>query len=292
MKARPFLGLWQIATLASLLKNDYLFRKVEGFSGEKFLRTCWIGLQFVCIDDAQYDDTQTAVAPGELPLVATSALSSRHANAARSNHTTNQLIFNRSHWAKNSRTKKPDISILSEDFLDEVRDMPQRSLAVELLQKLLNNEIKLCSRRSLVQSRSFAEMLEKAIIKYQNRTIEASAVIQELIELAREMREAQERGEKLGLTQDEEAFYDALGVNDSAVRVLGDDTLKTIARELVETVRSNVTIDWTAKESVRAKLRIMVKRILRKHGYPPDKQESATQTVLQQAELICADWIS
>jgi type I restriction enzyme R subunit len=186
--------------------------------------------------------------------------------------------------------KKPDISILSEDFLAEVRDMPQRNLAVELLQKLLNNEIKLRSRRNLVQSRSFAEMLEKAIIKYQNRTIEASAVIQELIELAREMREAQERGEKLGLSPDEEAFYDALGVNDSAVQVLGDDTLKTIARELVEMVRRNVTIDWTAKESVRAKLRVMVKRILRKYGYPPDKQEGATQTVLQQAELICADW--
>jgi type I restriction enzyme R subunit len=186
--------------------------------------------------------------------------------------------------------KKPDISILSEDFLSEVRDMPQRNLAVELLRKLLNGEIKVRSRRNLVQSRSFAEMLEKAIIKYQNRTIEASAVIQELIELAREMREAQERGEKLGLTPDEEAFYDALGVNDSAVQVLGDDTLKTIARELVEMVRKNVTIDWTAKESVRAKLRVMVKRILRKYGYPPDKQESATLTVLQQAELICADW--
>ena len=187
--------------------------------------------------------------------------------------------------------KKPDISILSEDFLEEVRGMPQRNLAVELLQKLLNNEIKLRSRRNLVQSRSFAEMLEKAIIKYQNRTIEASAVIQELIELAREMREAQERGEKLGLTPDEEAFYDALGVNDSAVQVLGDETLKIIARELVEMVRRNVTIDWTAKESVRAKLRVMVKRILRKYGYPPDKQESATQTVLAQAELICADWV-
>jgi type I restriction enzyme R subunit len=133
-------------------------------------------------------------------------------------------------------------------------------------------------------------MLEKAIIKYQNRTIEASAVIQELIELAREMREAQERGEKLGLTPDEEAFYDALGVNDSAVQVLGDETLKIIARELVDMVRRNVTIDWTAKESVRAKLRVMVKRILRRYGYPPDKQEGATQTVLQQAELICADW--
>ena len=127
--------------------------------------------------------------------------------------------------------------------------------------------------------------------QYQNRTIEASAVIQELVEIARDMREAEKRGEKLGLNDDEKAFYDALGVNDSAVQVLGDETLTMIARELVEMVRRNVTIDWTVKESVRAKLRIMVKRILRNYGYPPDKQESATQTVLEQAEVLCADWI-
>jgi type I restriction enzyme R subunit len=186
--------------------------------------------------------------------------------------------------------KKPDISILSEEFLAEVRGMPQKNLAVELLRKLLNNEIKLRSKKNLVQSRLFSEMLEKAIVKYQNRTIEASAVIQELIDLARDMREAEKRGEELGLNEDEKAFYDALGVNDSAVQVLGDETLTTIARELVEMVRRNVTIDWTVKESVRAKLRIMVKRILRKYGYPPDKQESATQTVLEQAELLCRDW--
>lgn len=133
-------------------------------------------------------------------------------------------------------------------------------------------------------------MLEKAIIKYQNRTIEASAVIQQLIELARDMREAEKRGEELGLSEEEKAFYDALGVNDSAVQVLGDDTLRTIARELVEMVHRNVTIDWTVKESVRAKLRIMVKRILRKYGYPPDKQEQATLTVLEQAEVLSGDW--
>lgn len=186
--------------------------------------------------------------------------------------------------------KKPDISILSEEFLAEVRGMPQKNLAVELLRKLLNNEIKIRAKKNVVQARLFSEMLEKAIVKYQNRAIETAAVIQELIDMARDVREADKRGEELGLNDDEKAFYDALGVNDSAVQVLGDETLSTIARELVEMVRRNVTIDWTAKESVRAKLRIMVKRILRKYGYPPDKQESATQTVLEQAELLCKDW--
>jgi type I restriction enzyme R subunit len=186
--------------------------------------------------------------------------------------------------------KKPDISILSDDFLAEVRDMPQKNLAVELLRKLLNNEIKLRSRKFLIQSKSFAELLENSIRKYQNRAIETAAVIEELIGLAKQMREANKRGDNLGLTEDETAFYDALEVNDSAVKVLGEPTLKAIAHELVETVRQNVSIDWTAKQSVRAKLRVMVKRILRKHGYPPDRQERATKTVLEQAELLCADW--
>jgi type I restriction enzyme R subunit len=186
--------------------------------------------------------------------------------------------------------KKPDISILSDEFLGEVRGMPQKNLAVELLRKLLTEEIKVRSRRNLVQSRLFSEMLQKAILKYQNRAIETAAVIEELVGLARDMREAAKRGEALNLTDDEVAFYDALEVNDSAVRVLGDENLRIIARELVDTVRRNVTIDWTAREAVRAKLRTMVKRILRKHGYPPDKQEKATQTVLEQAELLCKDW--
>lgn len=184
--------------------------------------------------------------------------------------------------------KKPDISILSEEFLAEVRGMPHRNLAVELLRKLLAGEIKTRSRKNLVQARSFSEMLEGAIKKYQNRAIEAAQVIEELIALAKDMREADKRGEQLGLTQDEVAFYDALEVNDSAVKVLGDTTLREIARELVESVRANTSIDWTIKESVRAKLRVIVKRILRKYGYPPDKQEKATQTVLEQAELLCA----
>lgn len=186
--------------------------------------------------------------------------------------------------------QKPDISILSDEFLAEVRGMPQRNLAVELLQKLLKGEIGIRRRKNVVQARSFAEMLEQTIRRYQNRAIEAAQVIEELIQLAKEMREANARGEALGLSEDELAFYDALETNDSAVKVLGDETLRAIARELVETVRNNVTIDWTLRENVRAQLRVLVKRILRKHGYPPDKQEKATQTVLEQARLLSAEW--
>jgi type I restriction enzyme R subunit len=185
---------------------------------------------------------------------------------------------------------KPDISILSEEFLVEVKGMPQRNLAVELLRKLLSGEIRSKRRKNVVQARSFAEMLEETIRRYQNRAIEAAQVIEELIGLARQMREANARGEALGLTEDEVAFYDALETNDSAVKVLGDSVLQTIAGELVKTVRANVTIDWTLRENVRAQLRVLVKRILRKYGYPPDKQEKATQTVLEQAEVLSVEW--
>ncbi|MEP7198471.1 MAG: type I restriction enzyme endonuclease domain-containing protein, partial [Chloroflexota bacterium] len=186
--------------------------------------------------------------------------------------------------------KKPDLSILSDEFLAEVRNMPQRNLAVELLRKLLNDEIKTRARKNLVQSRSFMEMLERTVRAYQNRAIETAQVIEELIALAKEMRAADRRGEALGLTEDELAFYEALEVNDSAVKVLGDETLKAIARELVETVRRNATIDWTMRENVRAKMRVLVRRLLRKYGYPPDKQEKATQTIIEQAELLARDW--
>ncbi len=185
---------------------------------------------------------------------------------------------------------KPDISVLSDEFLAEVQGMPQRNLAVELLQKLLKGELHIRRRKNVVQARSFAEMLEQTLRRYQNRAIEAAQVIEELIQLAKEMREANARGERLGLSDDELAFYDALETNDSAVQVLGDDTLRDIARELVDTVRNNVTIDWTLRENVRARLRAMVKRILRKHGYPPDKQEKATVTVLEQAEVVFEGW--
>jgi type I restriction enzyme R subunit len=186
--------------------------------------------------------------------------------------------------------KKPDISILSDEFLEEIRGMQQKNLAFELLKKLLSDEIKIRSRKNLIQSKSFAEMLEKAIRKYQNKSIETARVIEELIKLARDMREANKRGEKLNLTEDELAFYDALEVNDSAVKVLGDETLRRIARELADTIRNNVTIDWTLRESVQAKLRVSVKRVLKKYGYPPDKQKKATETVLEQATLIAKDW--
>jgi len=188
--------------------------------------------------------------------------------------------------------KKPDISILSDEFLAEVRRMPQRNLAVEVLQKLLKGEIKTRRQRNVVQARSFAEMLEQTLRRYHNRAIEAAQVIEELIALAKEMREADRRGEKLNLTEDELAFYDALETNDSAVAVLGDKTLRDIARELVAAVRANVTIDWTVRENIRAQLRVIVKRILRKHGYPPDKQEKATRTVLEQAEVLSEHWAS
>ena len=186
--------------------------------------------------------------------------------------------------------EKPDISILSEEFLIEVQGMPQHNLAVELLQKLLKGEIAVRRRKNIVQARSFAEMLEQTLRRYQNRAIEAAQIIEELIQLARDLRTANTRGEELGLNEDELAFYDALETNDSAVQVLGDETLRDIARELVETVRSNVQIDWTLRENVRAHLRVLVKRILRRYGYPPDKQEKATQTVLEQAEVLSAGW--
>jgi type I restriction enzyme R subunit len=182
--------------------------------------------------------------------------------------------------------QKPDISILSDEFLAEVRGIPRKNLAVELLRKLLSGEIQSRRRKNVVQSRSFAAMLEQAIRKYQNRAIEAAQVIEEMIALAKDMRRANERGVTLKLSEEELAFYDALETNDSAVQVLGDETLRTIAREVTDAVRRNVTIDWTMRENVRAQLRVIIKRILRKYGYPPDKQEKATQTVLEQVELL------
>src|SRR5690606_32370205 len=151
-------------------------------------------------------------------------------------------------------------------------------------------EVAVRRRRNVVQARSFAEMLEQTLRRYQNRAIEAAQVIEELIAMAKEIRAAEARGQSLGLADDELAFYDALETNDSAVKVLGDDALRAIAQELVRTVRANVTIDWTMRENVRAQLRVLVKRILRKYGYPPDKQEKATETVLEQAALLSEEW--
>ena len=186
--------------------------------------------------------------------------------------------------------KRSDISILSDEFLEEVRHLEHKSVAAELLRKLLSDEIKTRSRRNVVQSRLFSEMLKKALLAYQNRAIATHEIIEELIALAKEMRQAAKRGEDLGLTDDETAFYDALAQNVSAVQVMGVDQLKVIACVLVKQVRESVTIDWTVRESARAKIRVMVRRILRKYGYPPDLQAEATKLVLEQAEALCADW--
>jgi type I restriction enzyme R subunit len=186
--------------------------------------------------------------------------------------------------------KTPDISILSDEFLAEVQGLKHQNLAMLLLRKLLGDELRTRKKKYLVQSRSFAELLEQTLKRYQNRSIETATVIAELVKIAREMREGQRRGEDLGLTEDEVAFYDALEVNDSAVKILGDPVLRDIARDLVKTVRANATIDWTVREGIRAKLRVMVKRVLRHHGYPPDKEQKAIVTVLEQAELLCGDW--
>lgn len=186
--------------------------------------------------------------------------------------------------------KRPDISILSEEFLMEIKEMKHQNLALETLRKLLGDEIKARSKMNYVQSKSLMEMLESSIQKYHNKILTASEVIQELINLAAEIKQADKRGDQLGLTSYELAFYDAVARNDSARTLLGDDTLRQLAIYLVETVKNNATIDWTIKESVKAKLKVMVKRALRKFGYPPDQQKLATETVLRQAELLADHW--
>lgn len=186
--------------------------------------------------------------------------------------------------------KKPDISILSDEFLAEIKNMPQKNLAVEMLRKLLEGEVKARGRTNAVQARVFSQLLEDAVRRYQNRAIEAAQVIAEMIDLAKDIKAADRRGEDLGLTSDEIAFYDALEVNASAVKVLGDEKLKFIAQELVQAVKNNISIDWSLRESVRANLRVIIKRILRKYGYPPDMEKKATDTVLEQAELLCGSW--
>ncbi len=185
---------------------------------------------------------------------------------------------------------KPDISILSDGFLAEVRGLKHKNVAAELLEKLLKDELKVRSKRNLVQSQLFSEKLKKTLNAYHNRAISTMEVIEELIRLAKELDAATKRGETLGLTDDEVAFYDALAANESAVKAMGDEKLKVIAAELITQVRKSVTIDWTLRESARAKIRVMVKRILNKYGYPPDLQAEAVKTVLAQAELLSAVW--
>jgi type I restriction enzyme R subunit len=186
---------------------------------------------------------------------------------------------------------KPDISILSDQFLAEVRGLKHKNVATELLEKLLKDELKVRSKRNLVMSQVFSEKLQKSLNAYHNRAISTMEVIEELIKLAKELDGATKRGVELGLTDDEVAFYDALAANASAVQAMGDDKLKLIAAELITQVKKSVTIDWNLRESARAKIKVMVKRILNKYGYPPDLQEEAVKTVLAQAELLCAEWV-
>lgn len=188
--------------------------------------------------------------------------------------------------------EKPNIGILSEEFLEEVRMMPQRNLAVELLERLLKNEIKSRLKTNVVQSKKFSELLTATINRYHNRAIETMQVIEELVAMAKEFKEAAGEGQKLGLNQEEVAFYDALADNEASVRELGDETLKKIAVELTESLRRSTTVDWSVRETVRARLSLMVKRILRKYKYPPDLEQAAVELVLQQAETLSEAWVS
>jgi len=184
----------------------------------------------------------------------------------------------------------PDISILSDAFLAEVQGMEKKNLALEALRKLLNGEIRSHSKTNVAQTRAFSERLEDAIARYHNNALTTAQVIQELIALAKDIRAARQRGEEQGLSQDEIAFYDALAENESAVEVMGDEQLRVIAQELLNSLKSGVTIDWAQREPARARIRVLVKRILRKYGYPPDLQDAAVQTVLQQAEVLSERW--
>lgn len=187
--------------------------------------------------------------------------------------------------------RKPEISILSDEYLMEIQGMKHPNLALELLKKVLNDEIRVRSKFNLVRSRALLDMLEDSIKRYQNNLLSTAEIIQELINLAKEIKASDKAAEELGLTKDELAFYDALETNDSAVKVLGDETLKHIAHEIAEKVRANATIDWTIRESARARLMVIVRRTLNKYGYPPDKQQKAIETVLKQAELMAEYWL-
>ena len=186
--------------------------------------------------------------------------------------------------------KTPDISIISDGFLDEIRSMPQKNLAAEALRKLLNDEIKSRGKTNLVKSKQFSDRLSAAVKRYHNNAITTSELLEELIEIAKNIKEEQGRGEKLNLTEPEIAFYDALAENESAKQALGDEKLRFIATLLVESVRNNVSLDWIHRENARAKLRLAIKRVLKEHGYPPDMQESAVQNVIQQAEVLAPHW--
>jgi len=188
--------------------------------------------------------------------------------------------------------QSPDISILSDEFLLEVQQIDKKNLALEALRKLLNDGIRSRSQSNVVETRAFTERLEDAVARYHANAITTAEVLQELIQLAKDIRSSRDRGEELGLTEEEVAFYDALAENHSAMEVMGDEKLRVIAHELLVSLRENVTVDWAHRESARARMRVLVKRILRRYGFPPDLQDSAVQTVLQQAEALSAMWQS
>ncbi len=185
---------------------------------------------------------------------------------------------------------KPNIGLLSDEFLEEVREMPQRNLAVELLEKLLNDGIHARSGNNVVQQKKYSDRLKAVLLKYNNRAIETAQVIEELIQMAKAFQEAMARDDALGLTPDEIAFYDALAENESAVRELGDDTLRKLAIEVTLKLRQSTTVDWQVRESVRARLRILVRQTLRKYKYPPDKTPGAVELILKQAEVVSNSW--
>ena len=187
--------------------------------------------------------------------------------------------------------QSPDISILSDEFLAEVQQMQKKNLALEALRKLINDGIRSRSKANIVETRTFSERLEAAVARYHANAITTAEVLQELIQLAKDIRAARQRGEESGLSDEEIAFYDALAENESAVQAMGDDKLKVIAHELLVSLKGNVSVDWAHRDSARARMRVLVKRILRKYGYPPDLQDAAVQTVLQQAEALSAGWI-
>ncbi|MBP8276226.1 MAG: type I restriction endonuclease subunit R [Propionivibrio sp.] len=187
--------------------------------------------------------------------------------------------------------KSPDISILSDEFLAEVQQLEKKNLALEALRKLINDSIRSRSKANVVQTKAFSERLENAVARYHANAITTAEVLQELIQLAKDIRAARQRGEESGLSDEEIAFYDALAENDSAVQMMGDDKLRLIAHELLVSLRENVSVDWAHRQSARAKMRVLVKRILRKYGYPPDLQDAAVQTVLQQAEALLSGWV-
>ena len=186
--------------------------------------------------------------------------------------------------------ESPDISILSDEFLAEVREMGKRNLAIEALKKLINGEVRSQAKRNVTQSKEFTERLEAAIARYHTNALTTAQVLEELIQIAKDIRAARARGEETGLSDEEIAFYDALAVNESARQMMGEPALRVIAHELVASIKCSVTVDWMHREAARARIRVLVKRILRKYGYPPDLQDAAVQTVLQQAEALSADW--